>query len=1282
LQGPDFQTLADAIRRCVPADRPALRRRLHRLRGIPNPPRGALEGLERDIEASRTRLQRRRQDRPQTDYPANLPIVVKKDEITAAIRARQVTIVCGETGSGKTTQLPKMCLDAGHGVGGLIGHTQPRRLAARAVAQRIAHELGTPLGTAVGYKVRFGDRTHEDGYIKLMTDGILLAEIQSDRLLRRYDTLIIDEAHERSLNIDFLLGYLKRILPKRPELRLIITSATIDPEGFSRHFDDAPIIEVSGRGYPVALRYRPLASDENDRDLEQGIVEAVDELERLGAGDTLVFLPGERDIRDTAEALRKHHPKGTEVLALYARLSGAEQDRIFQPHRGRRVVLATNAAETSLTVPGIRYVIDSGLVRISRYSVRSKVQRLPIEPISQASARQRAGRCGRTGPGTCIRLYSQEQHDARPPYTEPEIQRTNLAAVILQMSHLGLGEVDSFPFLSPPERRYINDGYRLLEELGVVDSGRRLTGLGHRLARLPVDPRLGRMILAAEPHCCLREVLIVVSALSVQDPRERPLERQGAADECHRAFRHPNSDFLTLVKLWDFIAEQQRHLSRNKLRTLYKGRFLSYLRIREWQDVHRQLRATVLAMGMAENTRPAGYGAVHRALLSGLLGHIGYWDGDGAYLGARNRRFHIFPGSGLAGRSPRWIMAAELTETHRLYARTVARIEPGWIEEAAPHLVKREYFEPHWQPRAARVGGFERVSLYGLVLTPRRRVDYGRIDPAAAREIFIREALVGGRYRTQAACLAHNRELIAQIQALEAKARRQDLLVGEEELFAFYAKQVPSEIHNGNAFERWLRDPQHHRRLHLTREQLMRHDGADLTEARFPHQIPLAGASLPLAYHFEPGEERDGVTVTVPLGLLRRLDPQHCEWLVPGLLQEKLVALIKALPKALRRNFVPAPDFASACVARLEPYASPLPEALSRALFRMTGVQVPVEAWRLAALPDHLRMRIRVVDAEGATLTTGRNVAALQGGLTRQAAAQFRSLDTDPHEREGITAWDFGRLDRTVEIRQDGVRIWAYPSLVAEGDGLALRLMDDPQKARAASEQGLIRLYQLTLGQQTRYLRKQLPNIQTLCLLYRGQGSCEVLKADLIDSVFRRVFLGDGEGPVDRRGFEARLERGRAKLITTASELTALVGTILGHHQALQRHLRGNAPLAWLEAIDDSKTQLQHLVFPGFIRTIPGEWLTQLPRYLKAMEQRLERLANAPEKDRRLRREIEPWWSRCLQRLDAGTEDPQFTRYRWMVEEYRVSLFAQSLGTAMPVSAQRLERQWDKVGGR
>jgi ATP-dependent helicase HrpA len=1194
-----------------------------------------------------------------------------------------VTIVCGETGSGKTTQLPKMCLDAGRGVDGLIGHTQPRRIAARSVAQRISQELGTPLGTAVGYKVRFGDRTHEDGYIKLMTDGILLAEAQTDRLLRRYDTLIIDEAHERSLNIDFLLGYLKRILPKRPDLRLIITSATIDPEGFSRHFGDAPIIQVSGRGYPVELRYRPLAGDENERDLQQGIVEAVDELERLGAGDTLVFLPGERDIRDTAEALRKHHPKGSEVLALYARLSSAEQDRIFQPHRGRRIVLATNVAETSLTVPGIRYVIDSGLARISRYSVRSKVQRLPIEPISQASARQRAGRCGRTGPGTCIRLYSEADHDARPAHTEPEIQRTNLAAVILQMSHLGLGEVDSFPFLALPERRYINDGYRLLEELGAVASGRDLTALGHRLARLPVDPRLGRMILAAEPQRCLREILIVASALSVQDPRERPLERQGAADECHRAFRHPDSDFLSLIKLWDFIAEQQRHLSKNKLRKLCKERFLSYLRLREGQDVHRQLRATVLAMGMQENTRPADYGALHRALLTGLLGHIGYRDENGAYLGARNRRLHIFPGSGLAGRSPRWIMAAELTETQRLYARTVARIEPRWIEETAPHLIRREHFEPHWQPGAARVGAFERVSLYGLVLTPRRRVDYGRIDPAAAREIFIREALVAGRYRSRAACLAHNRELISQIQALEAKARRRDILVGEEALFAFYARHLPAEIHNGKAFERWLRDPQNHQRLYLTREELMRHEGADITEARFPRQIPLAGVSLPLEYHFGPGEERDGVTVTVPLGLLRRLDPQHCEWLVPGLLQEKLVTLIKDLPKALRRHFVPAPDFASACVARLEPYAAPLPQALSHTLLRMTGVQVPVEAWRLAVLPDHLRMRIRVVDAEGATLATGRDVAALQEGLTRQAAAQFRALDTDSHEREGITQWDFDRLDRPVEIRQGGVRISAYPALVAEGKTLSLRLMDDPDKARAQSEQGLIRLYQLTLGQQTRYLRKQLPDIQSLCLAYRDLGGCEALKAELIDSVFRRVFLGDRGLPVDRQAFEDRLARGRGKLLASAGELVALVESILEHRQAVQRRLRGNAPLACLEAIDDIRTQLRHLVYPGFIRTIPEEWLTQLPRYLKAIEQRLERLANAPDKDRRARREIAPWWAHCLERLEAGTgiQDPRFTRYRWMVEEYRVSLFAQPLGTAMPVSAQRLARQWDQVGG-
>ncbi len=1016
------------IEQAMLADR---RRLLHRLR---RRPRGqALARLEADIAASVARREQRAAQRPRPCFSADLPVIASRERIAEAIEQHQVVIVCGETGSGKTTQLPQICLELGRGVAGLIGHTQPRRLAARSVAARIAEELNTPLGEAVGYKVRFSDRSGVDGYIKLMTDGILLAETQGDRLLEHYDTLIIDEAHERSLNIDFLLGYLKQLLPRRPDLKLIVTSATIDPERFSRHFGDAPIIEVSGRSYPVEIRYRPLAAeseDERDRGELEAIIEAVDELAREGPGDMLVFLAGERQIRETAEALRKHHPPATEILPLYARLSAADQARVFRPHRGRRIVLATNVAETSLTVPGIRYVIDPGRARISRYSYRTKVQRLPIEPISQASANQRSGRCGRVSAGICIRLYSEDDYLARPRFTEPEIQRTSLASVILQMEALGLGRIDAFPFIDPPDPRYIRDGYKLLHELGAVDQRQRITPLGRRLARLPIDPRLGRMILAAGEEQCLSEVLVICAALSIQDPRERPFDKQQAADEQHRRFAAEGSDFLAYLRLWEYYRQQERHLSQNKLRKLCQREFLSYVRLREWRDIWSQLKTIAAELGLRANAQPAAGDAVHRALLSGLLANVGLKHENREYLGARNSRFHLFPGSSLGKQPPRWLMAAEIVETSKVYARTAARIEPQWIERVGAHLLKRSYHHPHWEKRAGRVLAFERVTLYGLVVVAKRKVDYGPLDPQEARRIFICEALVAGELQTEAAFFRHNQALLEEIGQLEAKARRQDILVDEAVLEQFFDQRLPADIHSARQLEAWLkRDPEHDRRLRLERGELMRHDATAVSGQRFPDQLVVGGVVLPLHYQLDPGREDDGVTATIPLPALAQLRPEPFEWLVPGLLEEKVTWLIKALPKRLRKHCVPAPHYARACIEAMTPGEGGLLASLSRQLRRIAGVDVSEDDWRLETMPAHLRMNFAVVDDQGRELARGRDLEQLQQRLREQAGQSFASLEHHPLERRGLTRWDFGELPESVTVSSGGLKLVGYPAL-------------------------------------------------------------------------------------------------------------------------------------------------------------------------------------------------------------------------------------------------------------
>ena len=1304
-----FNSLAADIPACLRRDQHGLRRRLHKLQHGRSADEAALQALAADVAASKERRAQRQAALPVPTFPEDLPVSARRAELAAAIAQHQVVIVCGETGSGKTTQLPKICLSLGRGVAGLIGHTQPRRIAARTVASRIAEELNTPFGETVGYKIRFGDHTGPDAYIKVMTDGILLAETQGDRYLDHYDTLIIDEAHERSLNIDFLLGYLKQLLPKRPDLKLIITSATIDPQRFARHFNDAPVIEVSGRTYPVDIYYRPLAGedeDSRDRDMQQAILAAVDELGRMDRGDILIFLSGEREIRETAEALRKHHPPHTEILPLYARLSAAEQNKVFQAHAGRRIILATNVAETSLTVPGIRFVIDTGFARIGRYSHRAKVQRLPIEAISQASANQRAGRCGRVSAGVCVRLYTEEDYRNRPAFTVPEIQRSNLAAVILQMQVLNLGDVEQFPFIDPPDARFIKDGYQTLLELGAVDEARHLLPLGRDLAKLPVDPRIARMILAARKEQCLAEVLIIASALSVHDPRERPLAAQQAADQKHARYADERSDFLSYPKLWEHYHEQARHLSNNKLRKYCRENFLSYLRMQDWHDVHAQLLSLVKQMGFRLNQQAAEYEAVHRALLAGLLGNIGCKGEERDYLGARGIKFQIFPGSALFKKPPKWLMAAELVETARLYARVVAKIEPEWAEQVAAHLVKRHYFDPHWEKDRQAVMGYERVTLYGLPLIVRRKIDYGRIDPKASREIFVRSALVAGEYETAAPFFAYNRSLIGDVEELEHKARRRDILADEQTLYEFYDERVPADVCDGRGFERWRKeaerdDPQ---RLFLTKEYLMRRRPAEVTAEQFPDHLSMHGMRLPLSYHFEPGHPLDGVTVTVPLALLNQMTPEHLEWLVPGLLREKIIALLKGLPKALRRNFVPAPNFADACLQAMvpgegqsihppsHPPLSPrervrgegsLCEVLARHLRRMTGITIPADAWQGYALPPHLRMNIKVVAADGHEVAMGRDLPSLQREQGEQAAETFARLPGGGFEREQVTDWDFGILPPQVEFEQHGMRLIGYPALVDEGGRVALRLLDSSAKAETAMRAGVRRLYALQSREQIKYLEKNLPGIQAMCLHYSGVGDCAALKTDIITAIAERAFLGERPLPRTAEEFRSNKEAGAAQMMAVAGEVCAWVGEALTLYHALAKRLKGAVKPAWLKSVGDIQEQLRHLIYPGFVTATPYAQLRHLGRYLKGVELRFTKLEQHPGRDGPLLAPLAPLWQAYLARAEKqrklGTSNPALEEYRWLLEELRVSLFAQELKTAVPVSVKRLEQQWANI---
>jgi ATP-dependent helicase HrpA len=1247
--------------------------------------------------AEKGRIARRRASVPAISYPPQLPVSERKDDLLAAIRDNQVVVVAGETGSGKTTQLPKICLELGRGVEGMIAHTQPRRLAARTVAERIAYELDVPLGEAVGYAVRFSDRSSPSTLVRLMTDGLLLAEIRRDRSLRRYDTIIVDEAHERSLNIDFLLGYLARLLPRRPELKLVITSATIDPERFSRHFGGAPIVEVSGRTYPVEVRYSPLADpDDPDRlclptksaeyDQTDAIGDAVEELLRERPGDVLVFLSGEREIRDTAEALSGRLRADIDILPLYARLSTREQQRVFRPHEGRRVVLATNVAETSLTVPGIRYVVDPGTARISRYSARLKVQRLPIEPISQASADQRKGRCGRTSDGICVRLYSEEDFAERPRFTDPEILRTNLASVILQMAAADLGDIEDFPFLDPPDRRRVRDGVRLLQELAALDSSERLTPLGRRLAQLPVDPRLGRMVLEADRLGCAAEVIVIAAALSIQDPRERPADKRAAADQSHARFADEQSDFLAYVNLWSYLREQQLALSGNQFRKRCHAELLHHLRVREWQDLVGQLRQAAKGVGVTFTQAPAEPEAIHVALLAGLLSHLGMRDpARREYQGARGARFAIFPGSALARKQPSWVMVAELVETSRLWGRTAARIDPRWVEPLAEHLIKRSYEEPHWERKRASVVATERATLYGLPIVAGRKVAYGRIDPELSRSLFIRRALVEGDWDTRHEFFAANRRLLEEVEELEHRARRRDIVVEDQSLYDFYDARIPQDVVSGAHFDRWWKRERQREPglLDFTREDLVSDAGDALDRRALPEAWRQGEMTLPLSYVFDPGSERDGVTVHVPLKQLPQLARVGFDWLVPALRPELVTALIRSLPKELRRSLVPVPEVAAAVLARLEPRSEPLLDALSRELERLRGVRVPRDAFDPSRLPPHLRMRFRVEDDRGALVAEGDDLEALR----EQARPRLReelAQAASPLERHGLRGWTMGELPKVVALPGTGQAVRGYPALVDEGGSVGVRVLETPEAQREAMHAGTRKLLALNTPSPIRHVQGRLGNAAQLALAGAPHPSPRAVLEDATVAALEDLMAEAGGPAWDEAGFARLRDHVAGNLAERTEQAVADVVRILDAARDVERRLE---PLAAAPALAparaDVERQLRRLVYPGFVSATGARRLPDVERYLRAAARRLERLPNAPAPDldrMRAVRELEAEYERRLASWPPGRPLPPALReVPWMLEELRVSHFAQSLGTRGQVSSKRIRRALDEA---
>ncbi|MFD5736006.1 ATP-dependent RNA helicase HrpA [Streptomyces sioyaensis] len=1333
-------TLPDLLQRLpelMLRDQQRLGRRLDGARRIRKPDARAavLAEIAGGIDEAELRVAQRRAAVPGITYPEELPVSQKKDDILAAIRDHQVVIVAGETGSGKTTQIPKICLELGRGIRGLIGHTQPRRIAARTVAERVAEELKTPLGEAVGWKVRFTDQVGGDTLVKLMTDGILLAEIQTDRELHQYDTIIIDEAHERSLNIDFILGYLAQLLPRRPDLKVVITSATIDPERFARHFgsfasvgaapdrtgsaagseeetkSSAPVVEVSGRTYPVEVRYRPLLEEggqDADRDQITAICDAVDELQSAGPGDILVFLSGEREIRDTADALNKKALPFTEVLPLYARLSHAEQHRVFQRHTGRRIVLATNVAETSLTVPGIRYVIDPGMARISRYSYRTKVQRLPIEPISQASANQRKGRCGRTSDGICIRLYSEDDFLSRPEFTDAEILRTNLASVILQMTAAGLGDIEKFPFIDPPDRRNIKDGVDLLSELGALDTQqkdpkKRLTPMGRKLAQLPVDPRLARMVLEADRNGCVREVMVIAAALSIQDPRERPADKQQQADQQHARFKDESSDFLAFLNLWRYVREQQRELSSSAFRRMCRSEFLNYLRIREWQDIYSQLRSVAKTMGIHLSEEDAAPDHIHTSLLSGLLSHIGLKDTDAKneYLGARSAKFAVFPGSALFKKAPRWVMSAELVETSRLWARVNAKIEPDWIEPLAQHLVKRSYSEPHWEQKMAAVMAYERVTLYGVPIVAQRKISYGRIDPETSRDLFIRNALVEGDWRTHHQFFHDNRKLLGEVEELEHRARRRDILVDDETLFDFYDQRLPADVVSGAHFDAWWKKK--HREepelLNFEHSMLINESAEAVTKDDYPDSWRQGKLKFKVTYQFEPGADADGVTVHIPLQVLNQVAAEGFDWQIPGLREQLVTELIRSLPKPIRRNYVPAPNFAARFLDSTVPLQGALTTSLAAGLQRMVGVPVEAADFDTGKVPDHLKITFRVVDERRRKLAEAKDLEALRLQLkpkTRAAISKAfeqaaerpaggsagEGRTAGPEQRTGLTSWTIGTLPRTFETRRAGQPLKAYPALVDEGSSVAVRLFDTEAEQLTAMWAGTRRLILLNIPTNpAKFAQDKLSNQQKLALSRNPHGSIAALFEDCVTAAADRLIAARGGPAWDEESFRKLFDAVRADLVDVTLKTIQQVQEVLAAWQACERRLKETTFPSLLPSLTDLKEQLAALIRPGFVTAHGAKRLPDLMRYLVAADRRLQQLPTNAERDRTRMakvKEMQDEYAWLLEQFPQGRPVPAAAReIRWMIEELRVSYFAHALGTAYPVSDKRIVKAVD-----
>ena len=1288
-----IQQLTGRLSECLSKDRFKYKGQLQRL-GKFDPKNQSqqqkLSQLTKAIDKSCAITKSRQASIPKLEY-TDLPVTTKKQEIADLISKHQVVILCGETGSGKTTQLPKICLSIGRGTKGMIGHTQPRRIAARTVADRIAEELGEQLGVTVGFKIRFHDQTKPQTLIKIMTDGILLAETQNDPYLNQYDTLIIDEAHERSLNIDFMIGYLKWLLPKRPDLKVIITSATIDPERFAKHFNNAPIIEVSGRTYSVEMRYRPIEQleedDETTGDLQQAIIDAVEELQRDIRGDILIFLNGEREIRETADSLRKFSKNNCEILPLYSKLSLAEQQKVFKPKGQMRIVLATNVAETSLTVPGIRTVIDVGHARISRYSHRSKIQRLPIEKISQASANQRAGRCGRVAEGICIRLYSEEDYLARPEFTEPEILRTNLASVILQMHLLKLGKIDDFPFIDPPAAKMIRDGNKVLHELNALDNQERLTIQGRQLARLPIDPRLGRMLLASEKNNCLTEVTIIVSGLSIQDPREKPADKMQQAETKHQAFRVEQSDFLGFLKLWEVFEQQRQKLSSNKLRKYCRENFLSYIRMREWRDIHSQVMRFIKEdLKLKANQVPANYQEIHQALIPGLLSNLGFRHEQYEYLGARNLKFFIFPGSGQYKLRPKWLVAAEQVETSKVYARNVAKVEPEWIEQASQHLLKRSYHNPHWEKKASRGVIYERTTLYGLTLQAKRKTPYEQVDPVAAREMFIRSALVQQDYQTRAPFFKANQDLLEEVGYVQHKGRRVDLVEDEEWLYQFYDIKIPAEVVNGITLDKWRKQSEkvNAQILYLSKEDLIREQEGGINDKDFPDHLSLGDMSIELSYRFEPGHEDDGVTVVIPVHQLNQLNSSVFDWLVPGLLQEKLTALIKSLPKSMRKHFVPVPATVTRCL-ELEPEQhGDLCEWLSKTLRRLTGEAIPVNEWSLDRIAEHLQMNFRVIDEQGKIIGQGRDLKALQQNFKQTSVVSFDQLAAEELNYTGCIQWAFDDLPETYQFSQRGQTFMGFPAIIDEGDSVGVRIIDTEIEAQLKHRDGVVRLLQLVLRKEAKYLQKNSGIRAELEVTYNRLPSHPLMRdayssdcrQDFVHLVFNTELVGD---LIIRKQQEfTRCLENKSQLMSLAQSASKVIA------QTLELYIQLNKKLQALpeqdSAIVDMKLQLANLMYRGFIRQTPYPHLQAYPRYLQALQYRLDKLMQDKHRDSLKQTEFNHYWKRYWHSVEQRSKHepvlPAQESFRWALEEFKISLFAQQLKTAYPISAKRLEKLW------